>query len=314
MERFGVTALPAGCLLLAMMLWASTFVVLKIVFQVYDPMVVIFGRMLVASLCALFFPFVFKNIRIRKNDIPVILLMVLCEPCLYFVFEAKALIYTSAAQAGMITAIMPLLVAVAAWFFLKEELALKNLFGLLLAIFGAVWLSLMSEPNIHASNPLLGNFLEFMAMVCAACYAICLKKLSDSYSPLFLTFIQSFGGALFFFPVLFFPGTELPTTLVPVPFILILYLGAGVSLGAFGLYNYALSRIPAGKASAFINLIPVFTLLMSSLILKERFTNGQYIASGLVFAGVFMSQIGARSDDVVDGPECVADKGSIAGG
>ncbi len=66
--------------------------------------------------------------------------MVLCEPCLYFAFEAKALVYTSAAQAGMITTIMPLLVAIAAWFFLKESITPRIIIGLLIAIFGAIWL------------------------------------------------------------------------------------------------------------------------------------------------------------------------------
>ena len=90
---------PYICLVLAMVLWASTFVALKLAFRIYDPMVVIFGRMIVASLLAVFFPFVFKNIRFRKKDIKYIAFMVICEPCLYFIFEANALVYTTAAQA-----------------------------------------------------------------------------------------------------------------------------------------------------------------------------------------------------------------------
>ena len=49
---------PYICLVLAMILWASTFVALKLAFRIYDPMVVIFGRMIVASILAVFFPFV----------------------------------------------------------------------------------------------------------------------------------------------------------------------------------------------------------------------------------------------------------------
>ncbi len=299
MERTQNTLIPVICLLFAMLLWASTFVVLKIAFKVYDPMVVIFGRMFVASLCALFFPFVFKNINIRKQDLKYMAIMVICEPCLYFTFEAQALVYTSAAQAGMITPIMPLLVAVGAWFFLKETLTPRIVTGLLIAISGAVWLSILSKPTEHASNPMLGNSLELIAMVCAAGYAICLKRLTSRYSPLFLTFLQAFGGAVFFFPVLFLPGTELPISIIPTPFLSILYLGTAVTLGAFGLYNYAVSKIPASQATAFINLIPVFTMIMSAVILGEWFTKGQYFASCLVFVGVIISQsemIGKKAD------------------
>ena len=290
MDRSSNNLIPVVCLLFAMLIWASTFVVLKIAFRAYDPMVVIFGRMLVASACAIFFPFVFKNINLRRKDLKYMAMMVICEPCLYFTFEAKALVYTSAAQAGMITPIMPLLVAIAAWFFLKESLTPRVVLGLLVAISGAVWLSLLSQPSEHASNPILGNFLELIAMVCAAGYAVCLKKLTSRYSPFFLTLLQAFGGAVFFFPVLFFPGTELPTEIIPTPCLSILYLGTAVTLGAFGLYNYAVSKIPASQATAFINLIPVFTMIMSAIVLGEWFTKGQYFASCLVFAGVIISQ------------------------
>ena len=48
--------LPILSLILAMLLWASSFVALKLAFRGYHPMQVIFGRMLIASLC--FLPFV----------------------------------------------------------------------------------------------------------------------------------------------------------------------------------------------------------------------------------------------------------------
>lgn len=281
---------PYICLVAAMVLWASTFVALKLAFQAYDPMVVIFGRMLVASCCAVFFRFAFKNVRLRKKDLGWILLMAVCEPCLYFTFEAKALVYTSAAQAGMITTMMPLLVAIGAWLFLKERLTARTWLGFALAVAGAVWLSLASEPSAHGPAPLLGNFLEFMAMVCATGYALILKKLTHRYSPLFLTFVQAFCGAVFFFPALFLPGTVLPVQADPLPLFAIFYLGTAVTLGAYGFYNFGVSRIPASQATAFINLIPVFVLIMSALVLGERFTLVQYLASFVVFAGVILTQ------------------------
>ena len=196
-----------------MVLWASTFVALKLAFRAYDPMVVIFGRMFIASLCALFVPFVFKAIKeVRKEDVKFILLMAFCEPCLYFIFEAKALVYTSASQAGIITAMMPLMTALGAWFFLKEQLSLKICIGFGVAAAGAVWLTLASPPTPHGPNPMLGNFLEFLAMACAAGYGLCCKRLTNrNYNPFFLAFTQCFMGAIFYFPLLFLPGTELPT-------------------------------------------------------------------------------------------------------
>ncbi|MDO9083971.1 MAG: DMT family transporter, partial [Humidesulfovibrio sp.] len=58
----------------------------------------------------------------------------------------------------------------------------------------------------------------------------------------------------------------------------------------YGLYSYGVSKMPASQASAFVNLIPVATVLMARFALGEVFGLGQYLASALVLAGVFLSQ------------------------
>ncbi len=230
------TYLPVLGLLLAMVLWASSFVALKIAFRVYDPMVVIFGRMAVASVCFLFFFRWFRNsVNFRRGDLKHILLMAFFEPCLYFVFEAKAIVHTTASQAGMITAMLPILVALAAGWLLKERVGLHAWMGSLLAVAGVCWLTLESVPSTDAPNPALGNFYEFIAMVCATGYTITLKQLIQRYSPFFLTAMQAFIGSVFFLPFLFLPSTQLPIHFEPSAGMAVIYLGAVITLGAYGL-------------------------------------------------------------------------------
>ncbi len=274
----------------AVILWASSFIVLKIAFTHFDPMIVIFGRMLIASLC---FLLVFKNLRhidYQPGDWKLLLFMGICEPGFYFVFEALALTYTDASQAGMICALLPLMVAVAARFTLNERISRRTLAGFGLAIIGAVLLSVAASATVTAPNPLLGNFLEFMAMICATGYMVSLKKLSHRYSPWFLTMIQAFVGSLFYFPLLFLPTTTLPTAFSVPGIASILYLGIFVTIGAYGLYNYGMSKIPASQASAFVNLIPVITVILGGIFLSERLNMIQYAASAIVIAGVYLSQ------------------------
>lgn len=287
--------LPQICLICAMLLWSSSFVALKLAFQGYLPMQVIFGRMLVASLCFLIFIPSFRRIQWRRQDIKYLLIMAICEPCLYFIFEAKALENTSASQAGMITAMLPLLVAILAWTFLKEQVSRQTLFGFSLAIAGACWLSLSSETSEMAPNPQLGNFCEFLAMVCAAGYTVSLKHLTSNYPPLFLTAFQAFLGSLFFFPFLLFPEIGVPNHWTAVPALSIIYLGTFITLGAYGLYNFGVSKIPANQAAAYVNLIPVFSVLLGMMILGDRLTTGQWLASGLVFIGVYVSRGGGKN-------------------
>ncbi len=281
---------PTIGLLCAMVLWGSSFVALKFAFRHFDPWVVIFARMAVASIC--FAPFLrgLAGVSFRRRDLPLLLLMAVFEPGFYFVFEAQALVHTSASQAGMITAMLPLMVAGAAALVLKEKLTRRTAMGFTMAIAGAVWLSSAAESDVHAPNPMLGNFLEFLAMVCATGYMICCKHLSARYNPWFLTAVQSLVGVAFYLPLLFLPSTHLPTQFPLAPTAAVVYLGSAVTILAYGLYNFGLSRLPAGQSSAFVNLIPVVTVLLGHLLLGEDFTGWQYAASGLVMLGVLVSQ------------------------
>ena len=292
----GSALLPVAGLVVAMFIWGSSFISMKIAFQAYDPWVVIFGRMLLATLCFILFIPRFRETRIIRSDLKYFGLMVLMEPCIYFILEAMALQNTSASQAGMVTAILPLMVAMTAVLWLNESVSRQTYIGFFLAMAGVWWLSLSAESTGDAPNPMLGNFFEFLAMVCAAVYILVLKKLTSHYSPWLLTAMQALAGTLFFLPALFLESTTLPTQLETVPAAAVVYLGTFVTVGAYGLYNYGVSRIPASQATAYVNLIPVFSVVLGFLILGERFTSGQFIASGLVFLGIIVSHLGDRSN------------------
>jgi drug/metabolite transporter (DMT)-like permease len=278
-----------ACLVLAMALWGSSFIALKFAFAELPPMWVIFGRMALGSLVFLLAWRWRGRLDYRPGDWRYLLALAACEPCLYFIFEALALQHTSATQAGMITALLPLLVALGACVFLRERVARSTWAGFLLAVVGALWLSLASEADAHASAPLLGNFYEFLAMLCATSYTLLLKFLCERYSPFILTAMQAFIGSLFFLPL------ALVTEPLPSQFGLlgvgsVIYLGVVVTVGAYGLYNFGVSRLPASQASGFTNLLPVFTLIFAALLLGESLSTMQYLAAGLVFAGVALSQ------------------------
>jgi drug/metabolite transporter (DMT)-like permease len=280
---------PYTALILAMVIWGASFVGLKVSFRYFHPLLVVFLRQFLASL--VFIPLVWKHFKkIRKQDLKWLILMSLFEPCIYYIFEAKALTLTSASQAGMITALLPLLVAIPSALFLKERISKKTLIGFIIAIIGVVFLSLSGNATEESPNPVFGNFLEFLAMVCAAGYTVILKKLSSHYSPFFLTSIQAFVGTIFFAPVLLLIPESREMILTTQSILVVVFLGIVVTIGAYGFYNFGTSRIPASQSAAFVNLIPVITLLMSIVILGERLTPLQYAAGVLVIFGVIYSQ------------------------
>lgn len=296
MRRLGVMNvmskyLPNIALVLASLIWASSFIALKYAFYTFDPMVVIFGRLFVASIAFLFLWRYISNVKIQKSDIKYLLVMALFEPCIYFIFESQAVANTTAANAGIITALLPLMVAFAARAFLKETLTKNMLIGFALAILGSIWLSLTTNSSQYSPNPLYGNFMEFLAMVCATGYTIMLKHLSNRFNPFFLTATQAFVGAVFYLPILFLPTVQKPVDFGILPVAAVIYLGVVVTIGAYGLYNYGVSRTKASTASAYVNLIPAFTIILAFILLKEKLSLSGLLASCVIFFGVFISQV-----------------------
>ncbi len=280
-------------LILAMVIWGSSFTFLKIAIEVMHPMQVIFLRLLVGSIALLpFVVWLIRGVRYQAGDWKWLLAMALFEPCLYFVFEGMAMKYTSATQAGLVTSVLPLMIAAGAWFFLREKIAAKQWLGFSLAVAGVIWISVHSQVTSHAPNPPLGNFLEFLAILSATGYTLLAKHLSHRYNPFFLTAMQTLLGTLFFLPLALLQ--PLPTSIEPRALEAIVIMGVVISVGAYGLYNLALSKLTATVVSTYINLIPIFSLFFAMLILHESLNLQQWLACGVIFAGIAISQSKTR--------------------
>lgn len=274
-----------------MFIWGSSFIALKAAMDDLAPFTVIFIRMLAASLCFVYFIKSFLKYDFTKKDIKFILLLAIFEPCLYFIFEAKALQFTSASQAGMIASLMPLITAMAAGYFLKEIITRKLILGSALAMIGVISLSVNATTSVSAPNPLLGNFLELLAMSCAAGYTIVARYLTHKFSALFITAIQAFIGAIFFFPFFVYEYFNTPMVFSVEALSWTIYLGVVVTLGGYGLYNFALTKVEASKTAVFVNLIPIFTLILAYIILGEELTSFELTASAVILVGVILSQM-----------------------
>ena len=281
--------LPILAILGAVFLWGSSFAAMRIVLKDLHPFAIMF--------CRLFSAFIFIipiSIKIfpksyQKGDWKILLPMVFFQPCLYFLLESNALIFTTSSQAGIISSCLPLMVAVAAWFFLSESIGSKTIIGLALSIAGVILLTIFQTRQIDAPHPVLGNILEVGAMLSACANFILIKKLSSRYDTWSLTGMQIIAGTLFFLPGIKYIIQADSAIWTIQLILLLLYLGVCVSFFAFGLYNWAISKIKVARASIFINLIPVTAVTLGWFILGETLNPKQIFATIIVIFGVFLS-------------------------
>jgi drug/metabolite transporter (DMT)-like permease len=61
------------------------------------------------------------------------------------------------------------------------------------------------------------------------------------------------------------------------------------------MYTWAVGKVPVALAGAFINLIPLFTLVLAWLYLGETLNATQALACIMVLGGVLLSQLRPRT-------------------
>lgn len=275
-----------------MVFWGITFVVFKYANESFDPIAIIFTRLLISIV----FLFAFaalsgKMMRFRKGDIKWFMLMAMFEPFIYFLGESFGLTYVSSTLAAIIVSTIPLFVPVAAYFLIKERLSVISIIGLFISFVGVVMVVMASEGRI-AGN-IKGILLMFIAVFGAVGYTIIAKRLLDTYNGIFITAWQSTFGLLFITP--FFLTMELPhLNLAQVSnesIWALLYLGIFGSGICFILFAVGIRELGASKANVYANLVPVVTAIVSYFVLKEAMPLMKIIGIVVVLAGLFLSQL-----------------------
>lgn len=274
----------------AVLFWGTSFAVTKSAYSALPPMTVVWLRMLLALVA--FLPLLprVKRPDYQPGDWKLLGMAALFLPCLYFLGEGFAIRYTTSSQAGVIAAVMPLIVAVSGWVVLRERPASRTVVAVVLSIIGVAGLSIGGAAQADAPNPMLGNLLELGAMFAAAGATLTISRLSSRYDPLLITGLQMAAGSVFFAPLALASG---PIEWAAVPasaWAAIAYLGIACGLAAFGLYNSALRLVPATRAALTINLVPVVALVAGWLALGETLSWLQLVACAVIIGAVVYAE------------------------
>ncbi len=280
-----------AALIMAMLIWSSSFVASKLVLVDFTPEQAVGLRLLLAAAVTLPWLLIWGRAHLRRmtaSHWKWLVLMALFEPCLYFLAEMNGLLYTSASAAGLVTSTLPLWIALGAWLLLKEQIGPRLIVGLALALTGTLTMTLLGQTSEAAPNPLLGNALMVLAMLMATGYVLVAKRLTNELSPWLITVLQIWVGAVFFVPFLLLDPPNL-TTPSATAWQAMVWLGVVVSLGAYGLYNLGISQVSAQVAGMSVNLIPLFTLVLAGTILGERLSIGELLGGALILIGILVA-------------------------
>ena len=282
-------------LILAAFFWASSAIAGKLILETFLPSQVTLLRFGVATLIlVLFVLYTKKKIKISlKEHLKLALLGVVGVTfCYYFYFEGLNL--SSALNAGLIEATIPLITLAISIGIKEEKFNVRNSMGFLLAYIGVIIVVTKLDFSVIVdSNYNFGDLLLLISTLCFGVYNIFVKKLEFSFESQKIKLLYIFMyGSIALLPWIYFDisqqNVDWSLSLYDAGLVVTLSLGASVL--AYMFFNEGIKELGASKASSFINLVPILTIVMAIGILKEEPTLSQIIGSIAILLGVYVSQ------------------------
>jgi drug/metabolite transporter (DMT)-like permease len=271
--------------ILVAVLWGLSFLSIKVAVAVLPPMTLAAARFIVA--CAVL-PLVARlakeNLRIALRDVPILVLGGILGVTLYFYFENNGILLLSASESSILVGTIPVVSVISERVFLGTRLPGRVYAGSILSFAGVALIVL--RPSEVSPSP-LGYLYMTGAVVVWVAYTFVTRDVSLRYGRLSVTFWQIFFGLIGCIPfaLLESPAWKAPDTTVVLN---VLYLGLLCSAAGYWLYMAAIDHLGVGKASVFVNLIPVVTVVAAFFLLGDRMGRLQWIGAAVTLLGVYL--------------------------
>ena len=210
---------------------------------------------------------------------------------LYFFTENTALGITQASNVSFLICTAPLLTTILSLLFYKSEKATKGLIGGSLLALAGVGLVVFNGSVILKISP-VGDLLTLLAALSWAFYSLIIRKMTGRYPTVFITRKIFFYGVLTILPAfLLHPlQPDLDILLKPIVLSNLLFLAVLASLICYVLWNVVLKQLGTVRASNYIYLNPLVTMVASMMILQEQITLFALIGAGCIVCGVYLAE------------------------
>jgi drug/metabolite transporter (DMT)-like permease len=198
--------------------------------------------------------------------------------------------HITAGRGALVVALNPVVVALAAWFLGQERMTPAKVAGVTIALAGCLIVIGNGDPFALMHGAVgIGEWLIIGCVLCWTAYTFIGRRATQTLSPLGATLWASLLGALLLaVTALIQGGTDLRDWSAAVWASVVFLAIGGTALG-FTWFADGVKRLGAARASAFVNLVPVFAVLQAAILLDERLGFAVLGGGLLVIAGVWLT-------------------------
>jgi drug/metabolite transporter (DMT)-like permease len=277
-------------------LWGGTFIAGRVLAETIPPMLAAAGRYAIA--CAL----LILLARIAEGGLPkldrrqmlVTLLLGLTGIFAYNVFFFSALAHMPAGRTALLVALNPVLTAVVLAVFLGERLGVRRWLGICVALIGTAIVITRGDAMAALSDLSrtvgVGELMMLGAVFSFVTYGVVGRLALAGLTPIAATTYAALWGLLFLAVGATFELQKFDASAVALSDLAaLLYLGAFGTVIAFVWYYAGIRAIGASRTAVFINLVPLFGVLLGALLLGETVSISMIVGGAIAIAGVMMT-------------------------
>ena len=280
-------------------MWATQVPVIRVIGDKLGPVTVAFIPMIVSTI--IFLPLLWienkkRNVKIfrRWKDIKYFIWPGLIGVFLMQYAYTLGSRLTLAANAGIITLTIPVIVAIFASLLLKEKLNVVRIFSFILAIGGVLLTSLsdISGADFKQSQYLNGNLIFLFACCCCGFYNTYCKMLVDKkFTELQILVYSSLVGSIASIPLLIWAEPFHYSAFIKSGTVALLGM-IELSVIVYGvsmlLFFYVLKRMDVTQAILGNYLLPFFIAILGILLLNEKITWLMLLGGGIIIISTLM--------------------------
>lgn len=277
-----------GLMLVTSLLWGGNFVVAKTLVAHASPMTLTLVRWLIAVIVLL--PLVWwkeKRLVPAKAAFVPLCLMGITGVALFNIFQFLALERTTSTNAGLISTMNTMSIALFSFAFLKEKINGLQLLAMVLSLIGVFLVLSKGDWQLLWHFQLNTGDLWMVAAVCVwGLYSVCSKWAMQTTSPLMATLYAGLFGVLILVP---FTITDFTFSEIDSSFILsLLYTGVISTVVCMVFWNIGVQQLGATTSGIFLNFNPIFTALLAFLFIGEQLSWLQGIGGIIVILGCYL--------------------------
>ncbi|WGE89438.1 DMT family transporter [Actinobacillus arthritidis] len=282
-------------LILATAFWGGNFVLGKVLSNVIPPITLTYIRWFPALiiLAVAFYRPTIQSLPTLKSAKKVMWSLGMLGVVLFPATLYQGLKTTSALNASLYLAVVPVLVLFLNLWVFKEKIKPMILSGALLSLIGVFWL--LSQGNLEKLMNLQINHGDLWTITSAVSWAIycCIIRLRPANigNTAFLTALV--GLAVITMTPLFVyefwqSSAEILQNLTAYQWFGIAYLVIGPSILSYAFWNFGIAIVGSAKGAVMTNFTPLFAALFSILVLNESVKIFHIISAILITTGVLI--------------------------